>query len=425
MKNRQQLDEILAYVADRGITVPADLLLQIGKRDTEELIKALDEISPERLPVYDMTTRGAVPPPLLPDLILGSKGWEKRPVSKQQIVGGGISKNHNLLRNLDYASAGHTGFQANYSILDTLGLLSSAAGYLYNNGSGILSYSTPAQHNAVTLDTNADTILSLSTQALGLDTQTANRVWAGPTTGAVAVPTFRALVADDIPALNYQSPLSFPLAANLGGTGVANLVGSKLTLGGATTISTGGTIALGGFTLTVPATGTAALRSDKLSAFAATTSAELAGVISDETGSGSLVFKEQPTLTNASETCQLLTDAATVTWNTNLGTVAYVKISGNRIIGNPTNIRAGGSYTLYIQQDITGGWQPTWGNAILWDNNKVPVVNTTPFAMSVFGFISDGTYLFGTSATPRVRSITDAVKYKSEVVCYKGEIVYV
>ena len=36
---------------------------------------------------------------------------------------------------------------------------------------------------------------------------------------------------------------------------------------------------------------------DKLSAHAATTSAELAGVISDETGSGALVFGTSPTLT--------------------------------------------------------------------------------------------------------------------------------
>lgn len=41
----------------------------------------------------------------------------------------------------------------------------------------------------------------------------------------------------------------------------------------------------------------AALRTDKLSAFAATTSAELAGVVSDETGTGSLVFGTAPTIT--------------------------------------------------------------------------------------------------------------------------------
>lgn len=50
-------------------------------------------------------------------------------------------------------------------------------------------------------------------------------------------------------------------------------------------------------TLTIPnASGTIALTSNKLSAFAATTSAELAGVISDETGTGSLVFASTPTL---------------------------------------------------------------------------------------------------------------------------------
>lgn len=43
--------------------------------------------------------------------------------------------------------------------------------------------------------------------------------------------------------------------------------------------------------------GTAAYTANKLSAFAATTSAELAGVISDETGSGALVFATSPTFT--------------------------------------------------------------------------------------------------------------------------------
>ena len=51
-------------------------------------------------------------------------------------------------------------------------------------------------------------------------------------------------------------------------------------------------------TLTLPTTtGTIALLQNKLSAFAATTSSELAGVISDETGSGLLVFATSPTLT--------------------------------------------------------------------------------------------------------------------------------
>jgi hypothetical protein len=48
---------------------------------------------------------------------------------------------------------------------------------------------------------------------------------------------------------------------------------------------------------TIPSSKTLVVTTDKLSALAATSSSELAGVISDETGSGSLVFATSPTLT--------------------------------------------------------------------------------------------------------------------------------
>jgi len=47
----------------------------------------------------------------------------------------------------------------------------------------------------------------------------------------------------------------------------------------------------------IPSTKTLVVTTDKLSALAATTSAELAGVISDETGTGALVFGTSPTIT--------------------------------------------------------------------------------------------------------------------------------
>jgi len=59
-------------------------------------------------------------------------------------------------------------------------------------------------------------------------------------------------------------------------------------LGVATATSINGT--------TIPSTKTLVVTTDKLSALAATSSSELAGVISDETGSGSLVFANSPTL---------------------------------------------------------------------------------------------------------------------------------
>lgn len=80
--------------------------------------------------------------------------------------------------------------------------------------------SSGSSHAPVTLDVNAETLLSLSAQELGLDTQTANRVLAGATSGGAAVPTFRALVAADIPALSY---------GDISGTGVAGQVAEFVT----------------------------------------------------------------------------------------------------------------------------------------------------------------------------------------------------
>jgi hypothetical protein len=63
-------------------------------------------------------------------------------------------------------------------------------------------------------------------------------------------------------------------------------------------ISLVATAVAGTNTITLPAaTGTVALTANKLNVFAATTSAELRGIISDETGSGNLVFATSPTLT--------------------------------------------------------------------------------------------------------------------------------
>lgn len=83
-------------------------------------------------------------------------------------------------------------------------------------------------------------------------------------------------------------------SANLALTGISSVAMPGSTSG--TTTLQPSAIA-GTTTVTLPATtGTVALTANKLSDFAATSSSELAGVISDETGSGSLVFANSPTL---------------------------------------------------------------------------------------------------------------------------------
>ena len=87
------------------------------------------------------------------------------------------------------------------------------------------------------------------------------------------------------------------------GTGTKFVVDTSPTLvtpniGVATATSVNGT--------TIPSSKTLVVTTDKLSALAATSSSELAGVISDETGTGALVFNTSPTLVDP-KTTQLVT----------------------------------------------------------------------------------------------------------------------
>jgi hypothetical protein len=102
------------------------------------------------------------------------------------------------------------------------------------------------------------------------------------------------------------------------GTGTKFVVDTSPTLitpniGVATATSVNGT--------TIPASKTLVVTTDKLSTLAATTSAELAGVISDETGSGALVFANMPTLITpniGNATGNITGQAGTVITNANL-----------------------------------------------------------------------------------------------------------
>ena len=120
-------------------------------------------------------------------------------------------------------------------------------------------------------------------------------------------------------------------------------------------------------TVTFPdATGTVALTNNKLSAFAATSSSELAGVISDETGTGALVFANTPTLVTpnigaATGTSLTLTGDLTVNGTTtNLNSTNLVIEDKNIVLGDtatPTDVTAdGGGLTLKGATDKTFNW---------------------------------------------------------------------
>jgi hypothetical protein len=120
-------------------------------------------------------------------------------------------------------------------------------------------------------------------------------------------------------------------------------------------------------TITLPdATGTVALTANKLSDFAATSSSELAGVISDETGTGALVFANTPTLVTpnigaATGTSLVLSGDLTVNGTTTTVNSTTLTVDDKNIelgsVTTPSDATAdGGGITLKGATDKTINW---------------------------------------------------------------------
>jgi hypothetical protein len=118
-----------------------------------------------------------------------------------------------------------------------------AADYLTEAEHTAIGDASP-HHAAVTLSAAADTVFSLATQEIGLDDQVANTVFAGPSAGADAAPTFRALVVSDIPShasthesggadtIDHDNLVGFAANEHIDHTSVTLTAGDGLTGGG-------------------------------------------------------------------------------------------------------------------------------------------------------------------------------------------------
>lgn len=166
----------------------------------------------------------------------------------------------------------------------------------YHNGSQFIALS--ASDGTVTsvavsvpsfLSVSGSPITSSGTIAITLSSQTANTVFAAPN-GTNGTPSFRALTSADVSDFTEA-------VQDITGGQVTNGTGISVTyddVAGTVTVGNTGVLSVNGST---GAISNVALTTGKLSQFAATTSAELAGVISDETGTGALVFANSPVFT--------------------------------------------------------------------------------------------------------------------------------
>lgn len=127
-------------------------------------------------------------------------------------------------------------------------------------------------------------------------------------------------------------------------------------------------------------------------------SANLISAITDETGSGSLVFGTSPTITNPTvtnyvETPYTANSSTAITLALTNGTVQIITLTGNATITMPT-ATSGKSFILMLKQDATGSRTVTW-TTVKWPGGTAPTITATASKQDIYSFFADGTNWYG------------------------------
>jgi len=160
-------------------------------------------------------------------------------------------------------------------------------------------------------------------------------------------------------------------ATTINGLSISQTVSGVLTIANSKTFTCNNTLTFSGTDSSIVgfgAGGTVAYTSNKLSAFAATTSAELRGVLSDETGTGVAVFGTSPTITTS-----ILTGSTSFSvFNTTATTINAFGAATSVIIGATTG-------TTRIRNNLQVDGNMTFGDVV---GDTLTINGTTTFANS-------------------------------------------
>jgi hypothetical protein len=186
------------------------------------------------------------------------------------------------------------------------------------------------------------------------------------------------------------------------GTGVATALAVAVGSAGAPVVNGGALGTPSSGTLTnatgLPiSTGVSGLGSNVATFLATPSSANLASAVTDETGSGALVFGTNPTITNYTEAVVAIGNSGTTkTIDLTSGTFQTVTLTGNCTFTMPT-ATAGKSFVLILVQDSTGSRTATF-TSVKWPAGTAPTITTTATTgRDIIAFFADGTNWYGSA----------------------------
>ena len=86
-------------------------------------------------------------------------------------------------------------------------------------------------------------------------------------------------------------------------------------------------------------------------------------------------------------TVSTLTDATTITPDFAAANNFTVTLGGNRTLANPTNLVAGQSGVIFVNQDATGGRTLAYGSYWKFTGGTAPTLTTTASAVDVLAYV--------------------------------------
>lgn len=249
--------------------------------------------------------------------------------------------------------------------------------------------------------------LPISTGVSGLGTGVATALAVNTGTAGAFVVNGGALGTPSSGTLTSCTGLPISTGVSGLGTGVATALAVNTGTAGAFVVNGGALGTPSSGTLTsctgLPiSTGVSGLGANVATFLATPSSANLASAVTDETGSGSLVFGTSPTVNNPTVTnyTESVVSIGTVTTSHTLsltnGTVQTATLTASTActFTMPT-ATAGKSFVLLLKQAASTGNGTATFTSVKWGTSGAPTITATAGRMDILSFVADGTNWYG------------------------------